>query len=503
MYAAVIGMFLVGVIAVYFCTNPLRHSRWFLIRRFINWFPLGMTYAFLYMGRYNLTVSKNALGALMTKEDFGTIAAAGTITYALSFVINGPLVDRIGGRKGILIAALGASLANIVLGALTYLVVTGHRLAITRSGHRWDIGLVPAFSVLYALNMYFQSYGAVSIIKIKAYWFHVRERGVFGAIFGSLISIGIYFAIDWGGAIVDMTKAGPGPDASWLHRLVQRIFASRHAGLDATWAIFYIPAIILLFWLVIDLGLVKNSPEEAGFGPFDAADASSGRMHLTLTTADLLKQVFTSPLMLMIAFAELTAGVFRDGIQNWYVVFSKEVPQPSAHVFRDHFGFLLCIFGIVGGFAAGLASDKLFHSRRGPPVAIASGVVLLAAAVMAACLYAAPIVAGSMAILIVMCAVGITSLMSGTAAADFGGRKATATCMGIVDGFAYLGSGLQVFCLGYITTWNWRMWPVFFIPFAILGLTIAIKIWSALPAATRRYIDEVEKKALPPAVPLP
>src|SRR5436190_8704764 len=102
----------------------MHHSRWFLVRRFINWFPLGMTYAFLYMGRYNLNVSKNALGTLMSKEDFGLIFAIGTWTYALSFLINGPLVDKIGGKKGIIIAALGASAANIVLGVLTYLVVT-------------------------------------------------------------------------------------------------------------------------------------------------------------------------------------------------------------------------------------------------------------------------------------------------------------------------------------------------------------------------------------------
>ncbi len=493
MDAVIIGLFLVGVIVIYFRSNPLKHSAWFLIRRFINWFPLGMTYAFLYMGRYNLQVSKNALGGLMTKENFGVIAATGTITYAVSFIINGPLVDHIGGKKGILIAALGASLANICLGVLTYLVVTHHQV---------KIGLVPAYAGLYALNMYFQSYGAVSIIKIKSYWFHVRERGVFGAIFGSLISIGIYFAIDWGESIHQMTRANPGPDASWLHHLVLRIFASRDPALDASWAIFYIPAFILLFWFVLDLCLIKDSPEEAGFPPFDAADASSGQMHIQLTTWDLLKKVFTSPLMLMIACAELTAGVFRDGIQNWYIFFSKEVPQPSAHVFANHFGFLLCVFGIIGGFSAGLASDRLFQSRRGPPVAVACGVVILASVIMALCLYRFPIIAGAMGILIVMCAVGITSLMSGTAAADFGGRKATATCMGIVDGFAYVGSSLQALCLGHITSWNWRMWPVFFIPFGIMGLTIAIKIWHALPAATRKYIDEVETKRLVPSAPI-
>ena len=127
-----------------------------------------MTYSFLYMGRYNLTVAKNALGGrLMSNEEFGLIFAAGTLTYAFSFLINGPLVDRIGGKKGIIIAALGASAANVALGVITWMVLTG----------RLQIKLVGVFSVIYALNMYFQSYGAVSIIKVKANWFHVRERG--------------------------------------------------------------------------------------------------------------------------------------------------------------------------------------------------------------------------------------------------------------------------------------------------------------------------------------
>ena len=129
MYPSLVGVCLAVVIALYFYNNPLNHSRWFLVRRFINWFPLGMTYAFLYMGRYNLNVAKNALGTLMTNRDFGLIFAAGTWTYALSFLINGPLVDKIGGKRGIIIAAIGASAANIMLGVLTYLVAT-HQLKI-------------------------------------------------------------------------------------------------------------------------------------------------------------------------------------------------------------------------------------------------------------------------------------------------------------------------------------------------------------------------------------
>ena len=480
-----IGGCLVAIIAIYFKSNPLKHGRWFMMRRFINWFPLGMTYAFLCMGRYNLIVSKGALGTLMTKEDLGIIFAVGTWTYAVSFLINGPLIDKkLGGKRGIMVAAIGASLANVALGVLTYLVVMG----------RLKVKVALAFSLVYAVNMYFQSYGAVSIIKVKAYWFHVRERGVFGAIFGTLISFGVYFAFDWGAAIVAMTKSSPTVSYGWLQTVLRKIFMSADQAVDATWAVFFIPSAILIVWVLFDAWLIKDTPEEAGFSHLDTCDASSGQMHVEFSVLDLLKKIFASRLMLLIACVELTSGVFRYSMTEWYPAFAHESNQPGAQFFLDHWGFLLCMFGIVGGFAGGLISDRMFQSRRGPPAAMLCGFVLVMAIVMAAFLFSAPTIVGWTAVLIVMASIGVTSLMSGTAATDFGGRKATATCSGIVDGFAYLGSGLQSLCLGYIASRNWQWWPVFVIPFAIIGAAIAIKIWHDLPPATKKYISEVEQK---------
>ena len=86
----------------------LGHSPLFRRRRFLNWFPVGLTYAFLYMGRYNLTVCKNALGQAMSKEDFGSIFSIGTVIYGVAFVLNGPLTDKWGGRRTILLSAVGA-----------------------------------------------------------------------------------------------------------------------------------------------------------------------------------------------------------------------------------------------------------------------------------------------------------------------------------------------------------------------------------------------------------
>jgi len=199
---------------------------------------------------------------------------------------------------------------------------------------------VPAFSIVYAINMYFQSYGAVSIIKVKAYWFHVRERGVFGAIFGTLISFGVYFAFDWGQAIVEMSHADYAGSGQWLHHLIRGVFAMDGAPGDAVWAVFFIPSILLVFWAIMDQWLIKDLPEQAGFPAFDTHDASSGQMHIELSTKELLKKVFTSRLMLFVAFIELTSGVMRNGVYQWYFIFAKEVPQPGAEWILKNWGLL-------------------------------------------------------------------------------------------------------------------------------------------------------------------
>ena len=119
-------------------------------------------------------------------------------------------------RRGSSSAQLAHLSPTSRLGVLTYLLAT----------HQLHVRMSLAFSIVYGLNMYFQSYGSVSIIKVKAYWFHVRERGTFAGIFGTLISLGIYFAFDWGQAIAAMAKANPQSEIGWLQRLIQNLFGS-------------------------------------------------------------------------------------------------------------------------------------------------------------------------------------------------------------------------------------------------------------------------------------
>jgi OPA family glycerol-3-phosphate transporter-like MFS transporter len=348
------------------------------------------------------------------------------------------------------------------------------------------------FSLLYSLNMYFQSFGAVSIIKVKAFWFHVRERGIFGAIFGALISLGSYLAFDWGQAIVNASKNSAVPGDT-LHSMFQAVFNVESGATAAVWLVYFIPAGILLAWAVLDFFLIRDTPAHAGLEDFDTHDASSGEMHIEHSIMDLLKRVFTNPILVMVALVELANGVVRNGVVQWYKPFVEQNPLIGSALFHDHWGLFLFLSGISGGFVAGHVSDKYFHSRRGPPVAISGALLILFLILLGATLFSSPFGLGVSAVAISFLTIAIHSLMSGTAAADFGGRKATATAAGVTDAFVYLGAAVQSFALGHLLKHGWFYWPAFLVPFAIAGVLLAVKMWQSLPEATRRYLLVVEK----------
>lgn len=486
MQLILVAVALAYIIGLYFMTNPLKHSKKFMFRRFMNWFPLGMTYSFMYMGRYNLNVAKNALGDVLSKNDFGFIGGVGFTVYAVSLFIVGPFVDRVGGKKGILIGAVGSSIINMIMGLNLYMFLNG----------TLKMNLVGSFSILYGLNMLFQSFGAVSTIKVKSFWFHVRERGTFGAIFGSLISLGVYFAFDWGEAIANAVKVEPGHAPNALHNFLNHFFALEGSTVPALWLIFVIPAFLMLVWAFLDIIILKDTPDDAGFMDFQTHDASHDEKHPAghkFSYVELMKKIFTNKIILMIGVVELTSGVLKNGVLQWYKIYAKETHLGVEHI-TSNWGFWGCVTGIAGGFLAGLISDKFFHSRRAPSAGIMQVSMFVATTLMVMFISSSPIIVGVCSVTMMMSVIGVHSIMSGTATADFGGRKASATATGVADAFSYLGSAIQSFALGILTTKSWTYWPIFLVPFTLLGLFFAYRMWNYLPAATRKYLEEVEKK---------
>ncbi|MCU0612858.1 MAG: MFS transporter [Candidatus Eisenbacteria bacterium] len=461
--------------------NPLNHDRAYLRRRILNWVPLGIGYAFLYFGRYNLTVAKIALGDLMTKHEFGTIFAVGTWTYALAFLLNGPLTDKIGGRKAMLISTIGAAASNILIGVLVFRLGPSGASSFFRtpSGHTWLLGL---FILLYALNMYFQSFGAVSIVKVNSSWFGVKERGVFGGIFGILISAGVFFAYDFGQWIVD-----------GIH--TARDFAG-NAVVSPPFGVFWIPGGLLLAAAVWIYLVVRDRPAEAGFANFDTGDASSGEDDTPDPVRVILKKVVTNPVVLTIGAIEFCTGILRQGIMQWYPIYGHEMGYKATFLVTRQWGTMLFLAGATGGMTAGWISDKVFGSRRGPVAALLYSLMLVAALVMTFTVQVPvagvavdalrKVLLGAAVVLVSYCVIGTHGMLSGTATMDFGGRKNAGTAVGLIDGLVYLGTGFQAISLGYLTEKSWAFWPPFLIPFAVIGTILALRIWKAMPQAAHR-----------------
>ena len=432
----------------------LGHSEPFKKRRFWNWFPLGMTYAFLYFARYNINEATSAIKQL-DNAAFGTIFAVGAWVYGVSFLINGPLTDKLGGRLTILIAAAGSAGSNLLMGGLVYAVVG--------QGFVPPGGLLVWLSVLYGLNMYFQSFGAVSIVKVNAAWFHVRERGQQGGVFGILISLGIYFGYDWSRALV---KGNPG----------------------APWVVFFVPAAILLAVFVADLFLVRDTPSHTGHVDFDLGDASTAEVagEKPPTAAQVFVKMVKNPVIMIIVAIEFCTGFLRNGVMSWYPKFAKAVSLQDDFV-SANWGLLLCVFGIVGGMFAGVISDRVFHSRRGPVASVLYAGIAVGSIAMFFFLEQAWV--GWVLVFMALNYVGVHGMLSGTASADFGGRKNTGVAVGIIDGFVYLGTGLQSLIVGRVlpqgelakVAANWISWPMAMVPMAIIGLLLCTRVWNAKP----------------------
>lgn len=455
------------------------HTYQFRLRRFVNWFSIGLAYAFLYMARYNLTVVKTALGDLMSKADFGDIFAVGAITYGLSFLINGPLTDRYGGRRMMLVATVGAAAANFLMGLILY--------GITTWG--WQVAIRPSFMFIYAINMYFQSFGALAIVTVKAPWFHVSERGTFSTIFGAMISLGIYFAFDWGFAIVEATRSQLSADLTLVARVVVFLFGVGNAGVDQNWWCFFIPTILLLMIWVVMLLVLRNTPAEAGHENFATGEESVTREGERAPVWEVFRRLTTHPVLIVVCGIEFCSGIMRNGVMHWYPIFAKEMGFRDTFFITKNWGLMLLIAGVLGGIITGWASDRFFNSRRAPMSALCYALMLVAAVWLSFSLNGNLWHAGSMVLLISMAVIGVHGIMSGTATMDFGGAKNTGTAVGLVDGIVYAGTALQSLVIGRLVPEGtlsrnasaWASWPIFLIPFALMGLILATRIWNARP----------------------
>jgi OPA family glycerol-3-phosphate transporter-like MFS transporter len=329
--------------------------------------------------------------------------------------------------------------------------------------------------------MYFQSFGALSVVKVNSTWFHVRERGVFGGIFGIMISSGYFLA----------TTVG-----AWLL-----------ASFRSWTVIWFVPAAAMAFMFTVDWFLVRNRPSHAGYKDFDTGDGSDAGSaeDAPLPLKELARKVFQNPIIVSLIFAEFCTGFVRQGVMLYFTEYLQEVYHLGKKEYLFWWtGLAFMGGGILGGLLCGWMSDKLFQSRR-PPVAFLFYLVQVVMLGLLGLTLGQGTRGGQIwAVLLLgltaMFIFGVHGMLSGTASMDFGGRKAAASVAGALDGIQYIGSGLTGFGLGWVLkTYGWDgvathghqpvhawVWVGCIIPFSLVGAFIMTRVWHAKAGAAAR-----------------
>jgi OPA family glycerol-3-phosphate transporter-like MFS transporter len=138
---------------------------------------------------------------------------------------------------------------------------------------------------------------------------------------------------------------------------------------------------------------------------------------------------------------------------------------------------------------AGVISDRVFQSRRGPVSAVLYA-AMLAGSIAMYFTMKTPIF-GFLMVFMSLCIIGVHGMLSGTASMDFGGKKNVGIAVGIIDGFVYLGTAAEAIALGFALPKdgtpaakdpaNWWGWPVVMVPAALVGFVLTTRLWNAKP----------------------
>jgi OPA family glycerol-3-phosphate transporter-like MFS transporter len=456
--------------------EALLHPPGFRARRAQNWVFLGLMYGFFYMSRYNFSAIAARLSDTFgwSNTQYSDVLSWGTLIYGLSVFLNGPLADRLGGKRAILIGSAGAAVFNLLFGLCHIFLATPATVVkgtvVTQAVYDHGMNgatMLATFSALWAANHYFQSFGALSIVKINAAWFPVRERGVFAGIFGIMIQSG-----------------------RWLAFAISPLLLS---FLPWQWC-FWVPAGILAVMWGANRLFVENSPKEAGFPDLDTGDESKEEAATASTLTFVLKKVFASPTMWLFALSSMCIGFVRNSIDHWWAKYMPAVFGSSSSLPHQIDSFAMPAFAILGGLAAGTASDKLFGSRRAPVVFVAFVGQAVCLALLAQC-YQIWWAACALLALVSFFIQSSHSIIGGAASMDFGGKKAVATAAGLFDGAQYLAGAVVARVMGHLLDrWKeaghpgveYRYWPLVPIPFALVGAILVSRLWNARPVRAKQ-----------------
>ncbi len=434
--------------------NP-RYERW-------RWQIFGITwliYATLYFTRQSFGVAKVALGddpaVSLSRAHFGWVDSAYLTTYMLGQFLFGALGDRFGPRR-ILLFGLALSV-----------------LAAIGSGFSTTLTAFLAFAVLQGVA---QSTGWSNTSKTMSSWFSLKERGRVIGWWCSHYTVGAAAALPFAGLLMEIFGHA-------------RPAGEQGPPIVPFWpAAFWGPAAVVAVVFVLAWLLLRDRPEDVGLPPIEEYKGEPqslvGDEDPAHIAADhswrIVGEVLRTPSIWLLAFAYFSIKLTRYAFYFWGPKYVAESLGSDAYD-SSMTAAAMPIGGLLGVIASGYLSDKLFQSRRAP-VAVMS--LLATAAIMFVGLTEIHSVwmMRTFFFLVGFFLFGPDTVISATAAIDFGTKRGAGTATGFVNGVGSIGGILGGYLPGVMTTeTDWTALFGVFVVGLIASSAILAPLWRAKP----------------------
>ena len=431
--------------------NP-RYERWRRLTFAITW----LIYAGFYFTRQAFGVAKIALEKdpqiRLQRDQLGQVDSAYLTTYMLGQFIFGPMGDRFGPRRILLVGMALSIIAAIASGCSTTLA---------------------AFVAFAAVQGVAQSTGWSNSAKVMSSWFSLRERGRVLGWWCTHYTVGSAAALAFAGSLMDYFGTAPSQSGADAHVIPY-------------WpAAFWGSAAVLACVWGLSIVLLRNRPEDVGLPPIEDYQGETDTIvdeHEKATVPQgsegswqVIREVLCTPSVWILSLAYFSVKLTRYAFYFWGPLYVSESLHSDA-LGSGLVSAVMPIGGVLGVVATGYISDKLFQARRAP-VAILS--LLATAAIMFIGLF--PInnywVMVGFFFLAGAFLFGPDSLISATASVDFGTKRGAGTATGFVNGIGSIGGILGGYLPGKITTdQNWT--PLFVV--MLVGLCVSALLLAPL-----------------------
>jgi OPA family sugar phosphate sensor protein UhpC-like MFS transporter len=307
-------------------------------------------------------------------------------------------------------------------------------------------------------------------------WFSLRERGR---------------VLGWWCTHYTAGAAAATPFAAWLienwGRFVPKGFPG--SGIVPFWpAAFWGPAIVLFFVMMLTWLLLVNQPEDVGLPPIDEyhgepislIQAKEALQPTPTGSWATIREVLTTPSVWMLAIAYFPVKLSRYSLYLWGPMFVKESLGTDVLTSTITSAWMP-IGGMVGIIASGYISDNLLEARRAPVIVMS---LLATAGVMLVGLWHIEnlwIMRGYF-FLIGVFLYGPDSMISSTAAIDFGTKRGAGSATGFVNGIGSIGAILGGYLPGIMTdAKNWTPFLAISMAGIVLSAIILVPLWRVKP----------------------